>query len=193
MDNIVINVTESVEDVTIEVAEISEWLAETVSQEEAEAGTATDRRAWTAQRVKQAIDALGGGETLWEADGETTVKPKLDRTVNHDKITGLGDAATKNVGTGSGDVAAGNDSRFPTTDEKAALAGTGTPSSSNKFVTADDIPVKASDSEIDTGTDDAKFATAKAIADSDRGRKITYGTADPTGGSDGDIYLQYEA
>ena len=131
MDNIVINVTESVEDVTIEVAEI--------------------------------------------------------------KITGLGDAATKNVGTGSGDVAAGNDSRFPTTDEKAALAGTGTPSSSNKFVTADDIPVKASDSEIDTGTDDAKFATAKAIADSDRGRKITYGTADPTGTpSDGDIYMQYE-
>ena len=26
----------------------------------------------------------------------------------------------------------------------------------------------------------------------DQKRKITYGTADPTGGSDGDIYLQYE-
>jgi hypothetical protein len=29
-----------------------------------------------------------------------------------------------------------------------------------------DIPVKASGAELDTGTDDAKFATAKAIADS---------------------------
>ena len=117
---------------------LCEWLAETVSQEEAEAGTATDRRAWTAQRVKQAIDALGGGETLWEADGGTTIKPKLDKTVNHNKITGLGDAAIKDVGTGSGDVAAGDDGRFPTTDEKAALAGTGTPSVSNKYVTNDD-------------------------------------------------------
>lgn len=26
----------------------------------------------------------------------------------------------------------------------------------------------------------------------DQKRKITYGTADPTGGNDGDIYLQYE-
>ena len=39
----------------------------TVSQAEAEAGTATTRRAWTAVRVKQAIEALaGGGGTAWE-------------------------------------------------------------------------------------------------------------------------------
>ncbi len=42
------------------------------------------------------------------------------------------------VGTTTSTVAAGNDSRFPTTDEKAALSGTGTPSASNKFVTNDD-------------------------------------------------------
>ncbi len=34
-----------------------EWSADTVSQLEAEAGTATTRRAWTAQRVRQAIAA----------------------------------------------------------------------------------------------------------------------------------------
>lgn len=58
------------------------------------------------------------------------------------EITGLGGAATLNVGTTSGTVAAGNDSRFhsnandPTSDQKAALAGTsGTPSSTNKYVT----------------------------------------------------------
>lgn len=37
---------------------LSEWMAETVSQVEAEAGTATDRRAWTAERVRQAIEAI---------------------------------------------------------------------------------------------------------------------------------------
>jgi hypothetical protein len=37
-----------------------EWTAATVTQAEAEAGTATTRRAWTAQRVRQAIDAVIG-------------------------------------------------------------------------------------------------------------------------------------
>lgn len=42
-----------------------EWTAETVSQAEAEAGDATTRRAWTAQRVRQAIVAwwTSGGLT----------------------------------------------------------------------------------------------------------------------------------
>ncbi len=46
---------------------LSEWLAETVSQAEAEAGTATTRRAWSAQRVRQSADAiaLGRGQT-WQ-------------------------------------------------------------------------------------------------------------------------------
>lgn len=35
-------------------------------------------------------------------------------------------------------VVGDNDGRMPTTDEKAAMAGTGTPSGANKFVTADD-------------------------------------------------------
>jgi len=43
------------------------------------------------------------------------------------------------VGTGETTVAAGDDSRFPTTDEKAALAGTtGTPGTANKYVTDTD-------------------------------------------------------
>ena len=49
---------------------------------------------------------------------------------------------------------------------------------------------KATGAEIDTGTDDAKFATALALANSDY-TKLTSGTADPTGGSDGDIYFKY--
>ena len=38
-----------------------EWTAATVDQEEAEAGTATTRRAWTAERVRQAIAAWWTG------------------------------------------------------------------------------------------------------------------------------------
>lgn len=44
-----------------------------------------------------------------------------------------------NVGTGSSDVAVGNDGRFPTTNQKAALIGTdGTPSGANPYVTDSD-------------------------------------------------------
>lgn len=39
------------------LSDAREWTAETVSQPEAEAGTATTRRAWTAQRDRQAIEA----------------------------------------------------------------------------------------------------------------------------------------
>lgn len=38
----------------------------TISQADAEAGTATDRKTWTAERVKQAIEALASGGTAWE-------------------------------------------------------------------------------------------------------------------------------
>jgi len=41
-------------------------LIATITQAAAEAGTATDRKIFTAQRVKQAIDALASGGTAWE-------------------------------------------------------------------------------------------------------------------------------
>lgn len=51
-------------------------------------------------------------------------------------------SSTDVVGVGYGDasdtVCQGNDGRLPTTDEKAALAGTGTPNATNKYVTSDD-------------------------------------------------------
>jgi len=40
------------------VTNAREWTAETISQEEAEAGTETIRRAITAQRLRQAISAV---------------------------------------------------------------------------------------------------------------------------------------
>lgn len=62
----------------------------------------------------------------------------------------LGNSSSRNVGTTTGTVAAGDDSRFPTTDEKAALAGTGTPSAANKYVVNNDS--RMSDSRAPSGT-----------------------------------------
>jgi hypothetical protein len=50
-----------------------------------------------------------------------------------------GTTIAADTGTSSTTVAAGNDARFPTSDEKAALAGTnGSPSTSNRYVTNTD-------------------------------------------------------
>jgi hypothetical protein len=54
-------------------------------------------------------------------------------------ISIAGTTISADTGTTSGKVAAGDDSRFPSTDEKAALAGTsGSPSTSNRYVTDGD-------------------------------------------------------
>ena len=59
-----------------------EWTADTVDQAEAEARTATERRAWTAQRIGQAIAAWWATITLTKADvGLTNVDNTSDATV----------------------------------------------------------------------------------------------------------------
>jgi hypothetical protein len=47
------------------IYDVGDWPAETVSQAEAEAGTATTRRAWTAQRVFQAVAAKINAGATW--------------------------------------------------------------------------------------------------------------------------------
>ncbi len=77
-----------------------EWSAATVTQAEAEAGTASTRRAWTARRVRQAINAWwqlvtsGFGRNFIAAANELAARNVLQ----------LGDAATRNVGESSGNV-----------------------------------------------------------------------------------------
>jgi len=60
-----------------------------------------------------------------------------------------------------------NDTRMPTADEKAALDGTGTPSVSNKYVTADAITGFESTSNKSTtttlGTSDTYYPTQNAV------------------------------
>ena len=84
-----------------------EWTAETVAQVEAEAGTATTRRAWTAQRVFQAIgawwtasaaksklDGIASGATANATDAQLRDRATHTGTQAHTTITGLGTAAT---------------------------------------------------------------------------------------------------
>jgi hypothetical protein len=73
-----------------------EWTASTISQAEAEAGTSTTRRAFTAERVFQAIAAW------WATITASALRTKAE----------LGGAATLNVGTTAGTVCAGDDSRL---------------------------------------------------------------------------------
>ena len=68
MDNIVINVTESVEDVTIEVVETE--LVENVTIEVVE------------------MD-VSGAVSMWETDGATNIKPKNNKLVDAGKFTGV--------------------------------------------------------------------------------------------------------
>ena len=85
-----------------------EWSAATVTQAAAEAGTETERRAWTVQRVWQAAAAWWqsiSGATGRSLAGAAT--PAAGRTVLE-----LGSAATRDVGTAAGTVAAGDDSRI---------------------------------------------------------------------------------
>ena len=63
-----------------------EWSGDTVTQAEAEAGTASTRRAWTAQRVRQAINAWwqlvtsGFGRNLVAASNEQAARNALQLT-----------------------------------------------------------------------------------------------------------------
>ncbi len=85
-----------------------EWTAATVDQSEAETRTATTRRAWTAQRVGQAIAAwwLTASSSL----GRTLIN--VADTAAGRTALGLGGASTLDVGTGAGTVAAGDDARL---------------------------------------------------------------------------------
>lgn len=77
-----------------------EWIEDTVSQAEAEAGISATRRAWTAQRIWQAIYAqwLSVTSTL----GRTLVGRGTAAEMRGDLE--LGSAATRNVGASTGNV-----------------------------------------------------------------------------------------
>jgi hypothetical protein len=96
----------------------------------------------TLDTLKEIADQLGSDESALSAL-TSTVAGKLSSASNLSDLTnavqarsnlGLGNAATKDTGSSSSQVAAGDDSRFPTTGQKNALAGLhGTPGTGNEY------------------------------------------------------------
>ena len=85
------------------LSDAREWSAQTVDQAEAEAGTATTRRAWTAQRVRQAIVAWWNGvSSAWGRGFVASADAAAGRTALE-----LGNAATATVQASSTDFTPG--------------------------------------------------------------------------------------
>ena len=76
------------------LSDAREWTAATIEQAEAEAGTATTRRAFTAQRVRQAIAAWWIGAST---EAGRAMAQALDATAQR-TLLGLGTAAAANTG-----------------------------------------------------------------------------------------------
>lgn len=130
------------------LSDAREWSADTVSQLEAEAGTSTTRRAWTAQRVRQAIAAwwdsvsTAAGRALVGAADAAAQRATLGIS-NHNLITV---DATGNVGivagkslTGAGS-ASGAFSISPATSTGGILI-TGSTASGSAFYDQDAAPL----------------------------------------------------
>ena len=101
----------------------------------------------------EVLTADGAGGASWQAStianhapthqhggaDEVAVSTPAANEIPKAKATGKIDAGWIETGTTAGLIAAADDARFPTADEKAALAGTsGVPSGTNRYVTNDD-------------------------------------------------------
>lgn len=98
-----------------------EWTAATVSQAEAEAGVATERRAWTAQRVRQAITAW------WTTIGTTVGRNLLNITnpgsVRFIRINADNSVSTRTAAELRADIGAGTGGGTVTSVALSAPAG----------------------------------------------------------------------
>ena len=149
-----------------------EWTASTVSQAEAEAGTATTRRAFTAQRVFQAIVAWWNG---------SSDKSKLD---------GIEAGAQVNVGTNLGQGGSGNSRTITSSTGSNVTVSTATTSNAGFMSTGDKSKLDgiAAGAQVNVATNLSSSGTGatRTIASSTgTNASITYSAADvgavPTG------------
>lgn len=121
----------------IRLTDAREWTASTVTQAEAEAGTATTRRAWTAQRVFQAIaawwaasamktklDGIATGATANSTDAQLRDRTTHTGTQAISTVTGLQTALDGKINTAERGVSGG----IPTLDEFARIPASQLPS-----------------------------------------------------------------
>ena len=131
-----------------------EWSASTVTQAEAEAGTATTRRAWSAQRIRQAILSWWNG---------TADKTKLD---------GIAAGAQVNVGTNLGISGTGNTRTITSSTGSNVSVPMATASNAGLMATGDK-------SKLDGIAAGAQVNTVTSVAG--RTGAVTLGVADVSG------------
>jgi len=135
-------------------ADAREWTASTVTQAEAEAGTATTRRAWSAQRIRQAILSWWNG---------TADKTKLD---------GIAAGAQVNVGTNLGITGTGNARAITSSTGSNVTVPVATASNAGLMATGDK-------SKLDGIAAGAQVNSVTSVAG--RTGAVTLGVADVSG------------
>ena len=149
-------------------------------------------------RVIITTDVLGSDATIFFARSD---RPGVMTSVDKDKLDGIEAGAEVNVGTDisieqtAGDAeiisSTGSDGTLlPVSIANPSRAGLATPAMKDQWdraynergsqIAGEGLSWNSTDQEIDIDIE------------SDRLRKITAGTLDPSGGSHGDIYMQYE-
>lgn len=136
------------------LADAREWTASTITQAEAEAGTAVTRRAWNAQRVRQAI--LG----WWFSSADKT------------KLDGIAPGAQVNVGTNLGITGTGNARTITSSTGSNVIIPVTTSSTAGLMATGDK-------SKLDGIAAGAQVNTVTSVAG--RTGAVTLGVADVSG------------
>lgn len=138
-----------------------EWSADTISQAEAEAGTATTRRAFTAQRVFQAVAAwwaasaaatklagIANGATANATDAQLRDRSTHTGTQSAATITGLSTVATSGA---YGDLS-GRPTIPAAADATPAALGTAAIGSSTDYAREDHVHALPSAADVGLGT-----------------------------------------
>jgi hypothetical protein len=144
------------------LSDAREWSAATLSQAEAEAGTATTRRAFTAARVRQAI--LG----WWNGSAEKT------------KLDGIAAGAEVNVGTDLGLGGSGNARTITSSTGNAVTVSTASTTHAGFMSTGDKAKLDgiAAGAEVNAVTSVAGRTGAVTLAKGDVGLGAVDNTAD---------------
>ena len=148
------------------LADSREWSADTITQLESETGTATTRRAFTSQRVRQSTVAW------WNSASGAFGKDIITSATADNARTklGLGNTATRNIGTTAGTAAAGDDARFAAGAKTAEWAQvSGKPATATRWPSATEVTGLGNTATRNIGTtagtvaagDDARLANQR--------------------------------
>ena len=159
------DVADAVDTADARLSDAREWTAATVTQAEAEAGADTNRKAWTVQRIWQAIAAWWAGSAdKAKLDG---IAAGAEVNVNADWSAGSGDALILNKPT-LGTAASHDAGDFATTAQGAKADSALQPNAPITGATKTKITYDA-DGLVTAGAD----ATTADIADSTNKRYVT--------------------